>query len=245
MKTRAARTIVSIAVAAALTLSLRVAIARADDGGAEPMNLERGLHEHFGAWFLTASPFGSTAPLDDWGMGAGFIFGIGWGKIPLTVGVDFMALWWGTSTSPALVDLGDRSARVELRRSDNTIFFDAWLRAQPQSWFVRPYLEGVVGWKQVYTDYSLRFVGGSGATDKTTSDAGASTYGFGLGLDVTLAHNDQGAVAFVTLGIRRLSGGRASFTRGPDAVTGDPRSRFEVSTDTTIIQLGIIAIASP
>jgi hypothetical protein len=232
-----------VLVACAVLQCARASSARADDGGPQAAATHDGpLREYFGGHGVTASPFGLSS--SDWGLGFAFDFGVGWAKLPLLLGVDVSAVWWGTSTSPASVNLGDRVAAVDLTRSDNTIFFDAWLRLQPWEWKVRPYLEGVAGFKEFYTDYTLHFTDGSGSTRRTTAQNGVSSLGFGAGLDVMFARNEHGAKAYATLGVRRLIGGRASFTSSPLPASG-ARAGFGVATDTTIVTLGVAVVVSP
>jgi hypothetical protein len=145
-------------------------------------------------------------------------------------------------TAPLSVRLGDSTVSVDETRSDNTVFFDTWLRAQPPYWWIRPYLEGIAGLKQIYTQYSLDFPSGSGSTTTTTDQTATWTLGYGAGVDIMVAQADGGSKAvFVTLGIRRLDGGRASFTRGADAASANRVVTFDVPTDTTMVFLGISA----
>ena len=117
-----------------------------------------------------------------------------------------------------------------------------WLRLQPQDFRVRPYAEAVVGFKGLFTDYSLRFEQGVGTTSATSDQDLTSSAGLGAGVEILLATDDSSGRLYATLGFRWLHGGKASFDRAapvPDAATVS--ASFNVPTTTTVVMLGIAA----
>jgi hypothetical protein len=97
-----------------------------------------------------------------------------------------------------------------------------------------------LGLKFLDTKYSLAFPNGTGETNTVTDQATASTFGWGLGADVLIAHasDDTGSALYATLGVRELYGSRASFSRAPDSNAANQTVRFDVPTRSTVILLG-------
>ncbi|HVY26180.1 MAG TPA: hypothetical protein VHB79_06490 [Polyangiaceae bacterium] len=156
---------------------------------------------------LISTPFGGN--LDDPGYGFSIAAGFGWGKLPLLVGFDVMTAFLGDTRSLQYVQTGNTTTTIQLDRSDSIYYFDLSLRLEPIDWWVRPYLEGVIGTKILFTKYTLSAAGSSSATESSDSDW-AGSVGWGLGVDLGL--NKSGSTG-LSLGVRRLSGARASFSR--------------------------------
>ena len=188
---------------------------------------------------MLAKPFEGAHALTDWGYGLMLSFGLRWQDLPLSAGFDLQAIRWGRASSLVDVQLGDSNAILEKSRLDQSILFDTWIRLEPPRWRVRPYVEGFVGLKLLDTKYSLSFPDGTG-TASTDDQASASNYGFGAGVNVLLARasDHSGSALFVTLGVRELYGGHASFTRAPDSSSVDQAVRFDVPTRSTVFLLG-------
>jgi len=209
---------------------------------AAPPSIEASpFQAEFGFNLLTVSPFGG-GPLGDYGYGLGFLFGVAWKGLPLTLGANFLYARWGSSTREFGFDVGDQVVRAALRRTDQTGFFDVWLRLQPSAWWLRPYLEGVIGVKTLSSNYTLVVDGGIGATEDQSRSTLVGSAGFGAGLELFATGNDQGARLYVTLAFRWLHGGRAAFP-GASMNTTLRGQRAEVETTTTMITLGISVTA--
>ena len=189
---------------------------------------------------VLAKPFEGAHALSDWGYGVMLSFGLRWQDLPVTGGFDLQAIRWGRASSLEDIKLGDSWATLEKSRLDQSVLFDTWLRFEPTRWRVRPYFEGFVGLKLLETKYSLALADGNGMTTAVTDHSTASNYGFGCGLDVLLARasDASGSALFVTLGLRELYGGRATFTRAPDNSSVDRTISFDVPTHSTQVLLG-------
>jgi hypothetical protein len=216
--------------------------ARAQDATAEP---PRGpvapLRVDAAVEGVMATPFEGARSIGDWGYGLMLSGGVHWKDLPISVGVDLVGIRWGRSTSLVDVQLGDTTAALEETRLDQTILFDTWLRLQPQTWRVRPFVEGLVGLKLLDTKYNLAFAAGDGETSTVTDQSSASTIGWGAGVDVLLANatDDSGSAVFATLGVREIGGSRASLSRVQDSAGMSQTVRFDVATHSTLILLGI------
>lgn len=168
------------------------------------------------------------------GIGWRFALGVGYGSIPITLGLDFQAAYFGEASSRDVLKVGSQALEIEKSRTDSALFLDVFARLQPTFWPVRPFIEGVVGPKRFSTDYSLSFVGGTGTVETTTDEDWTYTLGAGGGLDVRV-----GVSTWLTAGVRHLLGGRASYSR---AVGGgrDGAVRYDTRTTMTTFSLGLV-----
>jgi hypothetical protein len=183
---------------------------------------------------FVATPFGNNAAGAAVGFGVGG--GVGWKRIPLTLGVDVMTAYFGTATSGVLVKAGDTLIPANLNRTDLGYYLDASLRAQPVEWLVRPYAEGFVGTKLLETRYSLSFAGSGTSTSTTSGHDWAGSIGWGAGVDI--GGLNAPSLGF-TLGVRRLSGADASFSRVAD-VGGNVVVRYTAPTSSMFYMIGIM-----
>jgi hypothetical protein len=183
---------------------------------------------------FVATPFGGNTG------GAAIGFGVqgnvGWGRIPITIGVDVMTAYFGTETSQVLVQAGDTWVTADRNREDLSYFLDASVRLQPIDWRVRPYAEGFVGTKLLETHYSLSFPDSGTSTDTVSDHAWAGSIGWGVGIDFS---NVMSQSLGFTLGVRRLSGSEASFSRSAD-VNGNVIVRYTAPTSCMLYMLGLM-----
>lgn len=181
---------------------------------------------------FVATPFeGSGGSL---GLGWRMLLGVGWGRVPVTLGFDFQSVYFGEATSRENVGAWNYPLLVDKTRRDTALFFDGVLRVQPPYWSVRPYVEGIFGAKLLQTKYSVALVGGTGSTDTGSDQAWASTLGVGAGVDLPLL----GPNVFLTLGVRSFAGGHASYSR-PVSADSDVVIRYDTTTATTLFALGL------
>jgi hypothetical protein len=172
------------------------------------------------------------------GIGWRFAFGIGWDRIPLTLGMEYQAAYFGESVSRDSVQVGTEELEIDTTRRDTASFVDAIFRLQPLDWPVRPYLEGVAGPKQLRSDYEVEFVRGSGTAATASEVDWTYTLGAGAGVDVPL-----GGGLWLSAGVRYLAGGQASYSRAV-AHDSDATIRYHTSTATTTFSLGLVARTS-
>ena len=228
----------------ALALCLLVRPVRAQTVANEPSTRPASVSPwglDFAVTAVIAEPFEGAHSLGDWGYGLSLLGGTHWRDFPVSFGFDLTAIRWGQARSVFDARLGGSTQPLEETRTDQTILISSWLRLQPVNWPVRPYVEGMLGLKVLDTRYSFALRDGTGSTGAVTDQASASNAGFGLGVDALLAHatDGSGSAVFATLGVRRLWGSDASFTRAPDASSANRSVSFNVPTNTTLILLGI------
>jgi hypothetical protein len=182
---------------------------------------------------FVSTPFGGNQ--DGTGVGFGIAANVGWGKIPVTFGFDVMTAFLGEASSVENLQTGDTVSAVRRDRSDKIYFLDLSLRLQPVSWWARPYLEGVVGTKLLETKYTLSFLGGGTSTSAITDHDWAGSIGWGAGVDLG---SPEGRLDLM-LGVRRLSGASASFSRAVDS-RGNAIVRYDSPTSTTFWMIGLV-----
>ncbi|HKP60057.1 MAG TPA: hypothetical protein VJV78_25205 [Polyangiales bacterium] len=171
--------------------------------------------------------------------GFGMTYGIGYGMIPVMLGVDFISAGGGSGESLA-VQGADGMVEAHKDSKSRTLYFDVWLRVQPRNWSVRPYIEGFAGAKLAMLQYSLN--DGQSASDASWSDEQewTSSLGYGAGVDFAgLLHLAD--TLSITLGARRVHGRVATFSLN-GSVDGDKVSTtHDVAGSVTLFMLGIVA----
>ena len=180
---------------------------------------------------FVAAPFEGNQSGTALGFGLGV--NVGLQRIPITLGVDLLTAFWGSQTSRLQVQAGNVFVPVDRTRDDHGYFLDFSVRAQPIAWFVRPYLEGVVGTKLLATTYSLSFPNSGTSTSKDTDHDWAGSIGWGAGLDLGNVHSLN-----VRVGFRRLHGAEASFSRTTRA-DDDVVVHYTTPTSCMIYMLGL------
>src|ERR1700759_4053630 len=81
--------------------------------------------------------------------GFGVTYGVGYGEIPLLLGLDFGMLNASGTSGAITIDQADDGGHMLATQDPHTrtFYFDAFLRVQPVNWPVRPYAEGFIGTK--------------------------------------------------------------------------------------------------
>lgn len=222
------------------------------------------LKPQLGINFIAASPqndFNRT--LGSEGFGLNLSGGVGFGTSPIAIGLDLGFLIYGIEQrrEPLSVTIPDLRAKV--RTTNNILNAHFTTKYQHRKGGVRPYAEGLIGLKYLYTTTSIANSGGSdeegGISSKNLGDT-ALSYGFGTGVDVALwtgliggetvvdpegnTIKEGGALGSLVLniGVRYLWGGEAEYlrkgaiTRGEGTYTMNP-SRS--TTDILVPQLGV------
>jgi hypothetical protein len=196
--------------------------------------------------FVGALNYRPSADSGSISYGFGFTYGMGWGDIPLTLGLNFFSL--NTSehvsslafVSPAdgAVVLADQKAR------ERTMHFDMWLRLQPAHWPVRPYVEGFWGAELVQTQYSLRVPADDPAAvsgDTLSDQRWLMSFGWGAGIDFWGLFNANHTLS-LTLGVRQFLGSDADFKRRALIGGGAAVADYAYATKGLVFMLGVVSV---
>jgi hypothetical protein len=182
-----------------------------------------------------------SAPLahnpDVVGFGFALTYGVGWGDIPLTLGLDFMSVSSvGDASSSLDLSLMDGPTPVDRKVSARILHFDAWLRVQPGHWFVRPYAEGFIGSQLFQGKY--RFSAGPDTSDLAQAEDWVRNWGWGAGLEINGILNRAGTMS-LTLGMRRVFGSTASVARSVVIRNERVPTHYEADTSVLLFMIGI------
>jgi hypothetical protein len=161
-----------------------------------------------GIYFLTVVPRGEFSEnLTNNSYGAGVQGLVRIGSSPFLVGGDLALVIYGNESrrDPTIPD------RVT---TSNFIFVPHFVsRAQPRSGFIRPYVDGLIGLKYLWTETSIPdiSVDEHAVTDINLSDT-AFSYGVGGGLQISPTKERESRF-MLDIGVRYLRGGRAEYLR--------------------------------
>lgn len=125
--------------------------------------------------------------VDNTGIGGHLNFGISFERLPFFVGVNFGALGIGSEERKEPFSTTIPDVTVDVKTNHNIVYGHLLLRLQPPGGAVRPFLDGLVGFKNFYTKTRIE----SEASDddepiaeSKNADDTALSYGLGGGLQV-------------------------------------------------------------
>lgn len=209
------------------------------------------VRPHFDVNALVGLPQGAFQEnVDDVGFGLSAFGGLGLGQTPVTLGLELGGMIYGYDSRDEILSPNIPEVTVDVATTNNIVMGHFVLRLQPPTGTVRPYLDGLVGFKYFFTetridserDYDDRPIAAS-----TNFDDGAASYGAGGGLDIRVYDGPLGderhpVALSVNLGVRYLFGGEAEYLREGSIRRDGDRVTYEVErseTDLLIPQLGV------
>lgn len=197
-----------------------------------------------GADFLTLIPRGEFKQnIDNNGYGVGGFFAAGLGKAPLFVGVDAGVVRYGSQTRRVPISPTIPEIRLRVTTTNNIALTHFLLRLQAREGKVRPYADGLIGFKYLVTRTSLR-------SDSVDENLASSTnfrdftfsYGFGGGLQVRLGRVGRNGSVMLDGKFRYLRGSNAEYLREGSIRQIDGTVVFDVlssRTDVATAQVGV------
>ncbi len=199
--------------------------------------------------FILGIPQGEFSEyVDNVGFGVNAFGGIGIGRSPIVIGAEagFLVYGYENRNEPFSSTIPDVTVRVQ---TSNNIFLGHFLlRLQPQVGRVQPYLDGLFGFKYLFTQTSIENErGGESIAASTNFDDFALSYGAGGGLKIQLYDGPIGkeqkwARMSMNLGIRYLFGGEAEYLQKGSIRRANGDVTYDVDrsqTDLLMPQLGI------
>lgn len=188
--------------------------------------------------------------VDKNGYGFSGHFGYFLGKAPILIGADFGFVNWGIEKQRASLGNAPAGVTVDLRTSTSALMLHTFARLQPQQGVVRPYIEGVWGWKHLSSRISIT----NDSVDMATASSArlsdwAGSWGGGAGVDLRIRKSRQegiengGFEVTLNLSARYLMGGEAAhLDRGSILRNSDGTASFatlQSKTDVLMPQAGI------
>jgi len=192
--------------------------------------------------FITGFPQNEFADnVDNVGLGGGGGVGYHLDVSPIMVGAEFSFLIYGSETQRVPVIITIPNVTVDVQTSNNIFLGHFFVRLQSNQGVVRPYLEGLLGVHNLFTETQIKNGTGNEVIARSTNQKdSAFSYGTGAGLMIRVSKTDNDIKeVFINLRVRYLFGGEAdylSFRREDGQVSID----FNNSrTDLITFQLGV------
>jgi hypothetical protein len=196
-----------------------------------------------GGYFTTVVPRGEFREnVTNNGYGGGGLFLVRLGPSPFLVGGDAGVVIYGSESRREPFSTTIPNVDVRVRTSNNILLAHTVLRIQPQEWRIRPYADGLIGLKHLFTRTSISddFDGEVIASTTDLSDTTFS-YGFGVGIQVPITKIRGGAV-LLDGNVRYLRGGRADYLKKGSIREVDGQVIYDVfasRTDVIAVQIGV------
>ena len=169
--------------------------------------------------FLLGVPQGEFRDnVDNIGFGIDVFGGLGVGRSPVVIGLDLGFLIYGRERRSEPFSNTIPDVTVDVETTNNIFQSHLVLRLQPPSGAVRPYLDGLFGFKYLFTQTSIeseRFGDNEPIASSTNFDDFALSYGVGGGVHIRLyrpqgEENEVESVA-LKLGVQYLLGNEAEY----------------------------------
>jgi hypothetical protein len=196
-----------------------------------------------GGYFTTVAPRGEFREnVTNNGYGGGGLFLVRLGPTPFLVGGDAGVVVYGSETRREPFSTTIPNVDVRVRTSNNILLAHTVVRIQPQEWRIRPYADGLIGLKHLFTRTTISddFDGEVIASTTDLSDTTFS-YGFGVGIQVPITKN-RGSAVLLDGNVRYLRGGRADYLKKGSIREVDGLVIYDVfasRTDVMAIQIGV------
>lgn len=194
--------------------------------------------------FTAAIPkgeFKKNIDSNGYGIGTQFLFGIK--KSPFLVGADLGFVTYGAEEFRQSLSETIPEVRVKVRTTNNILLSHFLLRAQKREGTVRPYIDGLVGLKYLYTRTSVTndFNDEAFASSNNFSDSTFS-YGVGGGAQFLLANTGGKRDILLDMKVRYLKGSNAEYLKKGSIVRGGGQVFFDTlssRTDLVTVQIGV------
>lgn len=199
-----------------------------DDSGAPPIRFEASIN--------AALSVPTRRNPDVAGFGYAVTYGVGWGEIPLALGVDFISVGSiGDATAQVELELDGLTQNAERAVNTRLMHFDAWLRLQPAHFWVRPYAEGFFGAQLFQGRYLLRLRN----QDSELAQAAewGRNYGWGAGVEFVDLLGKTGMS--LTLGMRHVFADEVRVARTVVLANQRVPARYEAGTSVLLFMIGV------
>ncbi|MEX0602212.1 MAG: outer membrane beta-barrel protein [Bacteroidota bacterium] len=204
-----------------------------------------------GANFLIGIPQGEfRSTLDNTGIGLGVDFAYTPTASPFAFGAEFGFLLVGQETREEPFSTTIPDVKVDVTTSNNMVLGNLFVRVQPSSGLLRPYLEALGGFHYLYTDTKIENQrdGEEVASSTNFSDL-AWSYGAGGGVMIKVYEPDPDEYSEPQIGellidfrLRYRSGGKAEYLQEGSIRREGGQITYDVSrskTDLLTVQIGV------
>jgi hypothetical protein len=196
-----------------------------------------------GVDFLTIIPRGEFKDnVRNNGYGAGGQFLVRIKQSPILIGVDLGGVVYGSETRKVTLLPEVPEVRADVTTSNNIFMTHLLVRAEPRRGVVRPYAEGLIGFKYLFTTTSIDLDSEDNNPSETNLSDSTLSYGFGGGLHVRLNPHPRRVEVLLDGRVRYLRGSRAEYLREGSIRRENGNVFFDVlrsRTDIVTAQVGI------
>jgi opacity protein-like surface antigen len=194
--------------------------------------------------FTTVIPQGSfkqNVTNNGYGLGGQFLVSLG--RTPLHLGVDAGFVNYGSEEHEEPLSTTIPEVRLKVKTNNNIILTHLLLRAQPRHGTVRPYADGLIGFKYLFTDTSITNDSDDEELASTTNFSDSTfSYGFGGGVQVQLVDLGRGRPLLLDGKVRYLRGSQAEYLKKGSIRRENGIVSFDVlssRTDVLSVQVGV------
>lgn len=199
-----------------------------EEGGPPPIRFEASMNGALSAP-LSKNP-------DVAGFGFAVTYGVGWGEIPLMLGLDFVSVGSiGDASSQVEIELQERTQPAERFVNTKLMRFDVWLRLQPAHYWIRPYAEGFFGAQLFQGRYLLRTV--NQESELARAEDWGRNFGWGAGVEFPELLGSTGMS--LALGVRYVHGDDVRVSRSLVIANERVPTRYEANTSVLLFMIGI------
>ncbi|HJQ23952.1 MAG TPA: hypothetical protein VKA60_08540 [Blastocatellia bacterium] len=196
-----------------------------------------------GVDFLTVVPRGEFRDnVRNNGYGAGGQFLVRIKQSPLLVGIDLGGVVYGSETRQVGLLPEVPEVRVDVTTSNNIFLTHLLVRAEPRRGAVRPYADGLIGFKYLFTNTSINLDSEGNNPSETNLSDSTLSYGFGGGVHVRLNPHPRRLEVLLDGRVRYLRGSRADYLREGSIRRENGTVFFDVlrsRTDIVTAQVGV------
>jgi len=209
-------------------------------GGA---TIVRAQEVQVGGYFTTIVPQGQFKEnITNNGYGGGGFFLVRLGPSPLLIGGDFGGVRYGSENHREPISSTIPNLQVNVGTSNNIFLAHFLLRAQPRKGLVRPYADGLIGLKHLFTRTTIsNLSGGEEIASNTDLSDTTLSYGFGGGLQIPLTKGLEGRI-LLDANVRYLRGSQAEYLKKGSIRQENGLAVFDVlssRTDVIAVQIGV------
>jgi len=179
--------------------------------------------------------------VDNVGIGGAGHFGYNIPQSPFYVGAGMGFIIYGSDTREEPFSTTIPDVYVDVTTTNSIFNGHLLFRVQPQEGFLRPYLDGMLGFNYLSTSTEIKDQHSWGEDDEiastTNQDDFASSYGGGGGLMIQVyegfTENNSLYEIFVDIGIKYLKGGEAEYLKEGSITRKNNKVFYDLNKSTT------------
>ena len=221
-----------------LTFAIFILVALGGSARTRAQELQLGID------FLTAIPqseFKQNVKNNGFGVSGNVLVGLG--RSPLLAGLDAGLATYGHESRKVPLSGSIPDITVDVKTDNNIVLTHFLLRAQPRHGAVRPYADGLVGFKYLFTKTTVQSDSSDQplASNNNLSDF-AFSYGLGGGVQSRLARLGRSRELLFDAKVRYLWGAQARYLKEGSIVRAGGTAIFDVlssRTNAVTLQVGV------